>query len=52
MKASQARLIYIGFLFIVASSFMLQACGEAPEPEIYDKIMIEPIVVWLADDSK
>ena len=41
MKARQARHIYIRFFMFAAASLMLQACGEAPEPEV--KEVVRPI---------
>lgn len=41
MKASQYSLIPDRFLIVALSVFLLQACGEAPEPEV--KELIRPI---------
>jgi len=41
MNASQFRSIPIRFLTVVISAFMLQACGEAPEPEVEE--VVRPI---------
>jgi hypothetical protein len=38
MKASQYRLIPDGFLIVALSVFLLQACGEVPEPEVKDVV--------------
>ena len=41
MKSTYARLIHTRFLIVVFAVFMLQACGEAPEPEV--KEVVRPI---------
>lgn len=41
MKASQARFNIIRYLFVPLSILLLQACGEAPEPEVRE--VVRPI---------
>ncbi|MGB5261018.1 MAG: efflux RND transporter periplasmic adaptor subunit [Gammaproteobacteria bacterium] len=41
MKSTHASLVHIRLLIVVFAALMLQACGEAPEPEVRD--VVRPI---------